>query len=229
MKLYTVFTESHRELFENYFLKTLPWDNRLELRVLFKPQVCNAEFHSEGWRETMYYKVRCFKQALYETEKGECFMFSDPDIQFFKPFYDDLLNRVKNCDAVFQNDYAGGVNTGFFVMRSTAQTRAFVNTVEGNLEKFPEEQACFNYLLQTFNNPANKSIAYNAQLLPPEYWTYGEIAIQRPKGGQPFSHWNDEEDFDIPKNIVMHHANWTKTFKDKIKILDRVREKFKKL
>ena len=214
MKLYTVFTQSHRSLFEDYFLKTLPFDSRIELRALFKEQLCNAEFRSEGWRKTMYYKVNCFIQAAKETPEGECFIFSDPDIQFFRPFYDDLISHMEGYDAVFQNDYGGGVNTGFFVMRSNKQTRSFLKTVEGNLENFPEEQVCFNFLIKNFEN--YPSIAFKTKMLPSNYWTYG----------QNFKSWDGTESFEIPNDIIMHHSNWTKSFKEKVELLNVVRNKF---
>ena len=128
-----------------------------------------------------------------------------------------------DADAIFQNDFGGGVNTGFFMMRSTSRTRAFLQTVKGNLHQFPEEQVCFNYLLNNFKTLSK--IAFNWKMLPKEYWTYGEVAIQRPKDGKPFSLWDENEDFNIPENIVIHHANWTKCFADKIKILDKVKQK----
>lgn len=219
MKLYTVFTESHRGLFEDYFFKTLPFDSRLELRVLFKDQVCNAEFRSTGWRETMYYKVRCFIQAAYETNDGEYFMFSDPDIQFFRPFYDDIIKQVDGYDAAFQNDYGGGVNTGFFIMKSTPNTRAFLKTVEGNLERFPEEQVCFNHLMSNFNKSEYNKIKFNSKNLTKNYWTYGAN----------YCAWDGNSKFTIPEDIVMHHSNWTKTFAEKKQLLDIVREKFNNL
>jgi len=225
MKIYTIFTESHYEMFKDYFIKSFPFDTNLELVVKFKPQVCaSSEFQSEGWRDTMKYKVQCFIDAAYETKNGECFMFSDPDIQFFKPFHDDVVKELGDFDAAFQNDYGGGVNTGFFIMRSTPVTRAFLKTVQGNLEKFPEEQVCFNYIINNFDKLPK--VAYKWKMLPREYWTYGEKAIQMSVNGQPFRTWSGEGDFDIPENIIIHHANWATPFKNKIKILDVVKEKY---
>jgi hypothetical protein len=226
MKIYTVFTESHYDLFKNYFIKTFPFDNNLQLVVKFKPQVCpSSEFQSEGWRDTMKYKVRCFIDAAYETPYNECFMFSDPDIQFFKPFSQDVIQQLGNFDAAFQNDYGGGVNTGFFIMRSTPQTRAFLKTVEGNLEKFPEEQVCFNFLMQNFS--LYPKISFNWKFLSREYWTYGEKAIQPKITGEQYSIWDGtDDDFNIPKEIVIHHGNWTNNFANKVKLLDLVRKKF---
>jgi hypothetical protein len=225
MKLYTVFTESHYDMFKDYFIKSFPFDTDIELIVKFKPQVCpSSEFQSEGWRDTMKYKVQCFIDAAYETKDGECFMFSDPDIQFFKPFSKDVLNQLGDYDAAFQNDYGGGVNTGFFIMRSTSKTRAFLKTVMGNLEKFPEEQVCFNYIISNFNNL--EKIAYKWKMLSKEYWTYGELALQRATPTNTSGTWQGTEDFDIPKDIVIHHANWTTPFNNKIKLLNIVRQKY---
>lgn len=225
MKIYTVFTESHYEMFKDYFIKTFPFDSNLELVVKFKPQICpSSEFQSEGWRDTMMYKVQCFIDAAYETKDGECFMFSDPDIQFFKPFSQDIINYLGDYDAAFQNDYGGGVNTGFFIMRSTSKTRAFLKTVQGNLHQFPEEQVCFNHLIQNFNN--YPKIAFRAKFLPKEYWTYGELALHRATSDNQAGTWQGHEEFDIPENIVIHHSNWTVPFSNKIKLLDVVRKKY---
>ena len=37
------------------------------------------------------------------------------------------------------------------------------------------------------------------------------------------------EDFNIPENIVSHHANWVIGIDNKIKIMDIVREKYNKM
>lgn len=227
MKLYTVFTESHRSLFENYFLKTLSFDPRIELRVLFKPQICSGEFLSEGWNETMGYKVDCFIQAAYDIKDGDYFMFSDPDIQFFKPFYDDLINELGDYDAVFQNDHLGGINTGFFVMRSTKQTRSFLNTVKSNLKQFNCEQHCFNSLIQHFDKLPK--IKFTWKKLPNRYWTYGEHVKKLDTTVEEYSVWDGTTNFKIPNDIVMHHANWTRKFKHKKELLDLVREKYDNL
>jgi hypothetical protein len=230
MKLYTVFTESHYDMFKDYFIKSFPFDVDLELVVKFKPQVCpTSEFHSQGWRDTMQYKVQCFIDAAYETKDGECFMFSDPDIQFFKTFSSDVLKHIEGCDAAFQNDYGGGVNTGFFIMRSTSKTRAFLKTVQGNLHNFPEEQVCFNALMRHFNDSRYDKIAYRWRFLPKEYWTYGELAWQRVTPDNSSGTWQGHEEFNIPENIIIHHANWTSSFKNKIKLLDSVKQKYDKL
>lgn len=226
MKLYTVFTESHREFFEKYFIKTLPFDPRIELRVLFKPQIGNGEFLTKGWLETMKYKTECFVQAIEETPENEYFIFADPDIQFFRPFVDDMLYAVKDYDVVFQHDYKGGANTGFFIMKRTPATRGFIHTVNYNVHNYIHEQECINaYLADMQKLP--EDIRIRCQILPRRYWTYGEITKDVKDEDLPNSSWTeDKPDFDIPKDIVMHHANWTRTVKDKFKLLDLVRKKY---
>jgi len=91
--------------------------------------------------------------------------------------------------------------------------------VLGNLEKFEEEQQTTNYLLRNLNK--FPSIQIKWEFLPKEYWTYGEIA-----GGR--GHWvSTDESFEIPKDIFIHHGNWTKTKDDKYKILDIVKKRVK--
>ena len=81
MKLYVIYTESHRNLYEDYFLKSLP--NEFEIIPLEIPQECpTGEFYKEGWDKTCYRKVELFHKACEENQ-GELFAFSDVDIQFF--------------------------------------------------------------------------------------------------------------------------------------------------
>ena len=217
MKVYTLFTPSHRSLLENYFLKTFPFDPRIELRILMQEQLGNAEFHGPGFRESTHCKVKCFRQAAIEVGDQNIFMFIDTDIQFFENFYDEIQKHMKNYDAVFQNDYNGGLNTGFFAMRSTEHTRLFLKTVDENMHRFQDEQQCINYVVNAFHK--HPEIAFRVGLLPRKYWTYGE-----------FNHnWEEGMDFDIPNDIVIHHGNWTKPFANKIKLLDIVKNKYESI
>ena len=63
-------------------------------------------------------------------------------------------------------------------------------------------------------------------MLSKEYWTYGELALQRATPTNTSGTWQGTEDFDIPKDIVIHHANWTTPFNNKIKLLNIVRQKY---
>jgi len=228
IKAYTLFTPTHKDFLYNYLLKSFKYNPNIELSILYKPQLCEtAESGSDGWHATMYYKVNCFYEKLKECdEQTEYFMFIDPDIMIYKDFYEDLVTRMsQGYDVLFQNDGPGGVNTGFFIVRNNKKTRAFFNTVRGNLANFVEEQVATNTLLR--NLQQYPSIQVKWGMLPREYWTYGEISGQfNSATGRLKGHWDGvDETFEIPENIIIHHGNWTICKKDKYKILDIVEKK----
>lgn len=226
IKAYTLFTNSHKTFLTNYLLPTFPYRKEIELTILHRPQYCKtASFETEGWHNTMRDKVNCFIEGIEKCNDNEIFMFIDPDIQFFSDFYDDIINRINNKDAVFQNDVFGGVNTGFFAVKNNKKVRSFFKTILGNLDSFSQEQILANHLLKkSYQFP---SIAINWAFLPSTYWTYGHIAAIPTKQPNKYrGSWTpDAPDFNVPTNIVMHHANWTAGVENKIKLLNIVKEK----
>jgi hypothetical protein len=89
MKLYTIYTDSHKNLYENYFLKTIP--NEFEIISTKVDQECaTGEFYSDGWGKTCYRKVELFYKACLEN-MGGLFVYSDVDIQFFGKIKDTLI------------------------------------------------------------------------------------------------------------------------------------------
>jgi hypothetical protein len=105
-------------------------------------------------------------------------------------------------DILWQDDVIGGVNTGFFAVRNSSQTRGFFKTILGNLDSkdFSQEQVLANYLLQ--NIQSYPSIAVKWAFMPSEYWTYGHVAASiDPRTGGCRGGWTpDSLDFNIPKN-----------------------------
>ena len=228
IKAYTLFTDSHKKFLTDYFIPTFPYRKEIELIILHRTQHCKtASFETEGWHETMRDKVNCFIEGIEKCNENEIFMFIDPDIQFFGDFYDDIINILKSKDAVFQNDVFGGVNTGFFAAKNNKKVRSFFKTILGNLDSFSQEQVLANYLLT--NSTQFQSIAIDWAFLPAKYWTYGHIAAQ--PGKEPNTYkgsWTPEADnFNVPSDIIIHHANWTAGIDNKINLLNIVRNKLK--
>ena len=231
IKAYSLFTDSHKQFLTKYFLPTFPFRKEIELTLLHRPQHCkSASFEQEGWKETMRDKSTCFFEKLQECKEEELFMFIDPDIQFFKDFYDDIISIMTDIDIAWQNDVIGGVNTGFFAVKNNKQTRSFFKTILGNLDSkdFSQEQVLANYLLQ--NQSKYPTIAVRCKYLPQAYWTYGWVAASLdPRTGGCRGGWTPQSlDFDIPRDIAIHHANWTSGIDNKIKLLDIVKEKHAK-
>jgi hypothetical protein len=232
IKAYTLFTESHRHFLEKYFLPTFPFREEIQLNLVYRNQACKtAEFETHGWKETMKEKAKCFIEGITSCAEDEIFMFIDPDIQFFGDFYNDIKESMNNVDVAWQNDVIGGVNTGFFAVRNTKQTRGFFKTILGNLEldSFKQEQELANYLLSQLHR--YPTISFKWTFLPDTYWTYGHIAAltKTDNSGLRGSWKPGDADFDVPKDIIMHHANWTGGISNKIELLNIVRQKVHKL
>ena len=228
IKAYTLFTDSHKKFLTDYFLPTFPFRSEIELTILHRQQHCKtATFETLGWKDTMKDKAECFYENIKKCNDDEIFMFIDPDIQFFGDFYNDIVERIKNVDILWQNDVIGGVNTGFFAVRNNSKTRSFFKTLLGNLESdnFSQEQVLAYYILREYG--ANDSINVKWEFLPDEYWTYGHIAATFNKAGTGLkgSWTEDTEDFEIPDNMIIHHANWTAGIENKIKLLNIVKNK----
>lgn len=233
IKAYTLFTDSHKKFLTDYFLPTFPFRKEVDLTLLYREQHCKSVvFESDGWHKTMQDKAESFINGIERCNENEIFMFIDPDIQFFGDFYDDIVQAMKNYDVVWQNDVIGGVNTGFFAAKNNKKTRGFFKTIVGNLPNFAQEQILANHLLNNLDKYPTIDIKWT--FLPERYWTYGYVVPlpsqkhpNRIKGGIR-GHWTqDADDFALPKDIIMHHANWTSSYEDKFKLLDLVKSKYK--
>ena len=97
--------------------------------------------------------------------------------------------------------------TGFMVMTCTEKLKNVFENSLFYIDMFEHDQYAFNFFAREVLNwrllPEDKyyTIAYNT----------GNVV------------WNGEEYKDIPKNILMHHANWTVGVKNKIKLLDYIK------
>jgi len=202
MKVYTYYTESHKNMFDNYFSKTI---EDLEIKAFIGEQECKSgEYYSTGWKTTTMKKVDVFINAVKEN-MGDIFVFSDVDIQFFGPIKDSLLQELGDFDIAIQNDYNGGLCSGFFICRGNERTLNMFESMKNNGHLYAEDQYALNMNLHLCK----------VTVLSTRFWTFGQF------GGQ----WKGQI-FDIPENILMHHANWTEGINNKIKLLDIVREKY---
>jgi hypothetical protein len=201
MKLYTIYSPSHKTLYENHFLKSLP--NEFELKSLEIEQECpTGEFYKEGWSKTCYRKVEYFEQACIESQ-GEIFVFSDVDIQFFDNIKDVLIEELGDADIACQNDTGHYYCSGFFICRANERT----------LNMF--RQMKINYHLED-QTTLNKHIhMVNSKFLSNKFFTIGHLLHRAWKG----------EYFQINYPILVHHANWVEGIDNKIKLLEIVRKK----
>lgn len=202
MRIYTTYTPSHEGLYKNYFLKTLPKDDGLELVVRENPQECaSGNFYEPGWNQTCFRKIEYFIEACLDN-MGEVFAFSDVDVQFFGPIRQRLLDELGDFDYAAQFDAPDNYSSGFFVCRANERTLAMFQAMRDNYEW--EDQTTLNRFLWMCNH----------KFLSGRFFT-----VAHSTGGG----WSGGE-FDVPKDILVHHANWVIGVETKYRILDYVRK-----
>src|SRR5579871_2072697 len=113
MKLYALYTPSHEQLKDQFFLPSIQDD--FDIVFEFSEQTCSsAKFMDEGWTDTTIRKVDLIIRAI-EENWGSIFIFSDVDIQFFSPIKATILKLMKNKDLMIQKNSPNGVLcSGFF-------------------------------------------------------------------------------------------------------------------
>jgi hypothetical protein len=214
-KLLTFYSESHKDLYDNYFypsyLKHLSKNYTLIAEII--PQVCpTGEFASLGFDDAMFKKIELIIKNI-DIDDQNILVFSDCDIQFFS----DLVFDLTNNEILFQEDYNSKC-AGFFVCKQTQNVLDFFNLVKTEFTKAKngkiDDQYVFNNLLTT--NNFKLSYGY---LPSNKYWTVGNTMCGKV--------WNGE-DILIPEGLIMHHANFTIGYENKIKLLKLVKEQNEK-
>lgn len=204
MKVYTFFTDSHKEIM-NIFLENFPHDVQTELVIKYFPQECQTgAYMADGWKNTMNRKVDYVRQALDETKEGEWFVHSDCDILLFDGWRDILERHKDALDMMIQDDYSM-LCAGFFFCKSNSKTKDLWEKVSVNLNSFDHDQTAMNVYIRRIQD-------LKVGKLPKSYFTYGYFGRQV---------WNGET-FQIPdvQEMKMFHANWTNGVSNKIKLLN---------
>lgn len=201
MKLYTIYTPSHRYFYDNYFIKTLP--DEFELISTEIPQECESgHFYKEGWDKTCYKKVEFFLKAC-EENMGDIFVYSDVDVQFFGKIKGVLIKELGHFDIACQNDTETHYCSGFFICKANKKTLNMFRAMKENYDT--EDQKTLNTHIHMCNS----------KFLSNKFFTIGHLKN---------SVWNGQ-DFEIPYKILVHHADYTEGVENKIKLLNLVRGK----
>ena len=206
MKIYSAYSKSH-EIFLPWFETIKVVEPDIEIEYTKIEQKCSTgSFKDEGWDEATQQKIEVLLSIIDTDDGSDFFIFSDVDIQFFKPVYNLGKIALKNHDIVFQNDYGGGPCTGFFYCKRNIKTRKLFE--EASKFKIDDQNAT-QYALRLL-----PEVQY--ALLPKEYFTYGMF----------YRHWDGDQNFNIPSNIVMHHANWVKGIDKKLELLEATKQNY---
>ena len=203
MKIYAIFTPSHRVFYDSYFLRSISKDDNLEVIPTELPQECETgSFYKEGWSQTCFRKVELFIKAC-EENMGNTFIFSDVDIQFFGPIRNQLLLELGDYDFACQNDTGAYYCSGFWICKANERTLNMFKSMRDNYNK--EDQTSLN----------EQVYLCKSKFLSRKFFTIAHVTGRV---------WNGEDVY-IPDDILMHHANWTEGIDNKIKLLKMVKNK----
>jgi hypothetical protein len=220
MKIYTIFTDSHSSLLNDYFLPSLKAniDSSIEIIVDQIQQFCpSAVYGSHGWFETMLLKAQQHIRAC-EENFGDKFIYSDCDVQFFKPFFNTMIEELEDYDIACQDDVHpyGDRNTycaGLFICNANENTLNFFKSIYHSMIKAHEYDQSYND--QTALNGHLHHIKH--KLLSSKFYTIAQTTKCL---------WNNEIDIqNIPSNLLVHHANWTHGIENKIQLLQFIKSK----
>ena len=188
------------------------------------------------------YKVDLILRAIQENW-GEIFIYSDVDVQFFASVQEDIEALVRGCDMVIQKNspWRGDVCPGFFAAVGNKRTEALWQDVRSQLlqQKDKHDQDILNDVLignshplsvwmQRFRSvvgrwiPSFEQSFSHVSNVHEVKWEYLPHTYFKPALSYCV-HWVPGRQCDVPKNIVLHHANWTHGVENKIKQLQYVR------
>ena len=218
IKLYSIYTPSHRKLAEDWFFPSIPdeYEQCVEIvdinsqeKGMTKDQ---GEFLERDWMLAISKKVELILRAI-EENWGHWFVFSDIDVQFFGNTLSIIKPLIEENDIVLQKENPEGLFcTGFFACKGNELTRALwckvLNLV--SYEDRRHDQRAFNVILRKQLLSTLPSVGY----LPECFM-----------GGGTFSGrtWQPGDDLEVSRNVVVHHANFCVGIEAKIQQLNLVR------
>ena len=213
MDLLTFYSESHKVMYENYFLES--YQRHLKNSFILKAKEITqlsktGDYDSTGFNETMLEKIKFVLENFDSSD--EPFVFADCDIQFFGDFKESLLEELGDHDIAFQDDIVCRC-AGFFIAKRNKKVRKFMELVLETTPKFDHDQTAMNHIL---NNQHRFNLNLKEKRLPKnKYFTVAAATNAKQWSGQ---------DFDVPKGVLVHHSNWTVGLDNKINLLELVRK-----
>lgn len=212
MIIYTHYSDSHKEMYENYFrtsLRNLYSKDEALIKATYHSQTTSSgSFMTKGWLDSMDIKLDIILKAIYEN-KGKSFIFADCDIQFFKPFIKRIEQELEDCDIICQED-RGSLCAGFFGCKSNDRTLELFTTIKDKFREMVNDQVALNNL---------KHIVKYKTLNKEEFYTIGNF-FENVNGTFV---WDNNTNIVPPKSIVLHHANYVIGVDNKLKLLEMIK------
>lgn len=217
MKLLTFYSDSHKELYETFFLDSYNTylKGSFDLKAKHIDQLSKSgDYGSQGFADTMFEKINHVIDNI-DLNDSEPMVFADCDIQFFEDFSETIINDLGSNNLMFQDDVAC-VCAGFFVCRQNQLMLDFFNDVRNTLDTARERRIDDQQVINQFLNSGKYSDYKIGKLSRDKYFTVAasNLGPRQWTGGE----------FNVPDQILVHHGNWTVGLENKFKIMNYVKD-----
>lgn len=211
IKLYTIYTPSHENMYETYFLPSVPSDCELVSLFCEQEDCPTGVYLSDGWGEMMKRKVDLILRGIQEN-LGGFFVYADADIQFFKPIEEYLRAELTDYDFVAQQGWPSKtICAGFLAIRANEVNKKLFEYVKNHCAKFNSDQKTLNFALSL---PAFAQVRW--RLLPYQLFPNGAASIaanliitQNSQNVRPScKRYTPGIKLAISEGAFLHHANW---------------------
>lgn len=217
MKVVTIYSPSHKEMLEQFFLPSFPVDERLELKINEVPQLAGdlPQFNSPEWSSFMKIKAKVLWDELETIPENTHYLFLDTDIIIVNNFYDYLEREMQNWDLICQSDspfpHFPNYCTGVLCVKNNEITRNLMkavslimdgNVLVNNQPKFKNEQEIITWLI------VNKNVIFELQKLKAKTFPF-DIAFTY--GSFVGKVWDGSDiNFSLPskEKLLWVHANY---------------------
>lgn len=212
IKLLTFFSESHKDMYNDHFLRS--FNEHLKENFILLPNTIeqytkDGNYYDKGFNRAMKEKIRIIIDNI-DTSDDTPIVFADADIQFFGDFSGYIENNMGDSDIMFQDDILC-LCAGFMIFKQTEEVKNFFVNVYNITHNFEHDQVAINHLINT--NQHNLKVKTLDREI---FFTIGSATNAK--------QWNGETNLNIPKNILVHHANWTVGNDNKIKLLNYIKD-----
>ena len=231
MKLLTFYSDDYKKLYDDFFLPSYNKHLKDDFELIVKHVDNNSTYVQDNFFLNLTYEKLLHITSTIEvpdydnlTEEEisnveeQIMVFSDCDVQFFKNFANDLKQELGNYNIKFQDNIIEMCG-GFFICKENEETLHFFkillnkigeNVINGELKDNISEQSLLNDMIA--EGKYNKI----SKLDKDKYFSV--VA-----SNHGLKKWIGEV-FNVPSNIVLHHANWTDGVTNKYNMLDYVKK-----
>ena len=238
--MYTIYSDSHQEMFERFFLPSVPDSFELTARK-FEQDCPTGEYYSEGWTKAVSRKIDVILDAVEHVRHSDgpdYFVFADCDIRFFTDIHDEIARLMEAYDFVAMDDDI--FCAGFFAIRADDRAVLMWQWIRENIDRFGGDQKTCNAFLRK-NQQSHKIARWLPRFLQPpslqrhtrnepircgllprfRFFNYMHLGTQNPvwDGTTPYTITDKQLD-----SMQLLHANFTLGIENKIKLLDEIGE-----